>query len=339
MPVIGDVAQLGTTDNRARNILTGLKDSYLREPGIFITDSREDLESALARSVEIKKALSRDIPDLYGPSDMLPPLVQQERNLRILASLDPRKIREDFLRAAGREGFRLRDVEPFAGRLEAMVRNRELLTLDDLGPVRDAFDRLAVRKDGAWTVMLTGNPGPGAGLAGLEGLSYTGPSAIRQELLGILKKDALLISLAGMLLVNIILYLDFRSLFPLLLCQAPVAISILCTLGIMGLSGISLNFMNIIVFVLLFGIGTDYTVHLIHRYQRDRDIPRTFLETGKAVFVAGLTTIAGFGSVGLSSYRGLASMGQAAAIGTAFCVIFSLTLLPALLRLSEKRAM
>lgn len=337
IPVIGDITKLGTTDNRARNVLEGLKDSYLMEPGIFITGSGEDLESALARSLEIKKGLSPDLPDLHGPADMLPPLSDQERNLRVLDSLDPRKISGDFLRAAEAEGFMARDMKPFADRLEAMLRNREHLSLRDLEPVREAFDRLALQENGKWTVLLTGNPKPGAALTGLSGISHTGPSFIRQELLGILKRDALVISLAGLILVNIILFVDFRNLFHILLCQAPVVISILCTLGVMGVSGISLNFMNIIVFVLLFGIGTDYTVHLIHRYQADRDITLSFLQTGKAVFVAGLTTIAGFGSVGFSSYRGLASMGQVAAVGTAFCVIFSLTLLPALLRLSEKR--
>jgi len=146
---------------------------------------------------------------------------------------------------------------------------------------------------------------------------------------------AALISLIVLALVNIILYLDFRKIYHVILCQVPVFVSILCTLGIMGITGIRLNFVNAIVFALLFGIGTDYTVHLLHRYHADRDIRATFLQTGKAVLVAGLSTIAGFGSIGFSSYKGLATIGQVAAIGVTLCVVLSLTLVPALMRLHE----
>jgi predicted RND superfamily exporter protein len=93
--------------------------------------------------------------------------------------------------------------------------------------------------------------------------------------------------------------------------------------------------MDAIVLVLLFGIGTDYTVHLLHRYMVDPDIGRTFLQTGKAVLVAGLTTAAGIGSIGFSSYKGLATMGQVAAIGISLCIILSFTLMPALLGLTH----
>lgn len=151
----------------------------------------------------------------------------------------------------------------------------------------------------------------------------------------ITKPDAALISLIALALVNIILYLDFRRLSLVMICQAPVAISTICTLGIMGMMGISLDFMDAIVFALLFGIGTDYTIYLLHHYLIDRDIGRTFLQTGKAVLVAGLTTIAGFGSIGFSTYKGLAARGQVAAIGVTLCVILSLTLVPALLRINE----
>lgn len=151
----------------------------------------------------------------------------------------------------------------------------------------------------------------------------------------ITKPGAALISLIALALVNIILYFDFRRLSLVIICQAPVAISTICTLGIIGITGISLTFMDAIIFALLFGIGTDYTIYLLHQYLIDRDIGRTFLQTGKAVLVAGLTTIAGFGSIGFSSYKGLATMGQIGAIGVTLCVILSLTLVPALLRIHE----
>lgn len=149
------------------------------------------------------------------------------------------------------------------------------------------------------------------------------------------KPGAALFSLIALALVNIILYVDMKRLSLVLICQVPVAISTFCTLGIMGIMGISLDLMNAIVFVLLFGIGTRYSIYLLHHYHVDRDIGRTFLQTGKAVLVAGLTTIAGIGPICFSSYKGLAALGQVATTGVTLCVLLSLTLVPALLRIHE----
>ncbi|HYQ48539.1 MAG TPA: MMPL family transporter, partial [Thermodesulfovibrionales bacterium] len=191
-------------------------------------------------------------------------------------------------------------------------------------------------EDGQWRIIVTGNLKSDTPRTALEGYAFTGPAFIKQELLSILVRDMLVIGIISLLIVITVLYLDFRNGFYVSLCLVPVVISIVMTLGIMGMTGISLNFMDAIVLILLFGIGTDYSVHLLHRYLADADIGKTFLQVGKAVFVAGLTTVAGIGSIGFSSYKGLATMGQVAAIGITLCVVLSFTLMPALLGLFGK---
>lgn len=334
--VTGDITKLGTDNNRARKALEELKEGYIKDYGVFITDSADSFESALSRSLEIKGAVSGELDNILTAGDILPPAERQEKNLRMLASLDSRRILKDFNKKALETGFKPSAFDQFSHILKEMLENREPLTLKDLRPVQEAVNRLLIKEDNGWSIVVTGNLKVNASLNSLNHLKYTGPSFIRQELLDVLRKDAILISIIGLLLVNIILYVDFKNLYYVFLCQIPVFISIIWVLGIMGLSGISLNFMNAVVFVMLIGIGTDYTVHLLHRYLSDRDIGATFLQTGKAVLVAGLTTIAGFGSIGFSSYRGLATMGQVAVMGTLFCVILSLCLIPSLLRLHEK---
>jgi predicted RND superfamily exporter protein len=295
-----------------------------------------DMESALVRSLEIKEALSKDFDTVSAAGDILPPMVRQKKNLAVLASLDAARIIRDFRRLAAEKGFNVSGFSLFTAGLEKMLQNRESITFSDIGPVQEAIDRLLINEDDQWRIIVTGNLRSDAPQAVLAGYTYTGPAFIRQELFAILKIDTLIIGIIGLLLVNIILYLDFRNIVHVLLCQAPVAVSIVMTLGVMGMAGISLNFMDAIVLVLLFGMGTDYTVHLLHRHIIDDDIGRTFLQTGKAVFVAGLTTIAGFGSIGFSSYKGLATMGQVSAIGISFCVLLSLTLMPSLLSLHRR---
>jgi predicted RND superfamily exporter protein len=336
VPVTGDITKLGTTDNKARQALEELKESFLKEQGVFITAGAEDLESVLRKSLEIKESLSGQMTGLFAAGDILPPLARQDENLRVLSSLDAEKVIRDFNRKAAAAGFDVKSFGPFTEGLKNMLANSSPISINDLDPVRDAIEKILVKDDHGWKTLITGNLREGASLGNYPGLEYTGPAFIKQELLHILKKDAVVISLIGLLIVNIVLYIDFRRVSYVILCQVPAFCAIICVLGIMGLSGISLNFMNAIVFVMLVGIGTDYPVHLLHRYLMDRDISAAFLQTGKAVLVAGLTTLAGFGTIGFSSYRGLATMGQVAALGTILCVLFSFTLVPSLLKLYEK---
>lgn len=335
--VTGDITKLGTGNNPARITLEKMEAGYIKEYGIFLTDTFTDRESALRKSLELKGLLKNDLADIKAAGDILPPAERQQRNLQILSALNADRIIKDFDRKAEEEGFAVSAFSEFRAGLRSMLLNREEITMEDLHPIREVLGRLLIHDGNNWSIIVAGNLKESASLNALNGLSYTGRSLIKKELLEILRKDAVIISIIGLVLVNIVLYLDFRKIYYVFLCQFPVFVSILCVLGIMGLSGISLNFMNTIVFVMLIGIGTDYTVHLLHRYRADRDIGSTFLQTGKSVLVAGITTIAGFGSIGFSSYRGLATMGQVAAIGTALCVILSLSLIPSLLRLHEDR--
>lgn len=334
--VTGDLNELGTRNNPARSALQELQSSFIRDRNVIVTAAADDLQSALEKSLEIKASLSGRASGLTAAGDILPPTGRQQENLSLLERLDAPAILRDFDMTASRAGFRSGEFATFREGLRRMIENRALLTPEDLAPVQEALGRLLFRDGDRWQVVVTG--AMDGTLPKIQGYAYTGPSFVREELLGILRSDAILISAIGLILVTIVLYLDFRSLPDVIFCQIPVFLAVLWTLGIMGASGISLNFMNALVFIMLFGIGTDYTVHLLHRFRRDGDLEATMLQTGKAVFVSGLTTIAGFGSIGFSSYHGLATMGQVAAVGTSLCVILSLSLIPLLLGLYERTA-
>jgi predicted RND superfamily exporter protein len=57
---------------------------------------------------------------------------------------------------------------------------------------------------------------------------------------------------------------------------------------------------------------------------------------GRGVLVASLTTILGFGTLMISTHRGLASLGLILALGVACCTAAALVLLPAVLRLIDR---
>lgn len=129
-----------------------------------------------------------------------------------------------------------------------------------------------------------------------------------------------------------LIYFDFRSWRLTLFSLLPVALALIWTLGLMGILGMDLNFMNLVVFTMV--VGVDYVVHILHRHS-ENGLAR--LETGlvqvsKGVVLAVLTTLVGFGSLILSGYPGLQSMGAVALMGVGFSTLSALTLVPALLQ-------
>jgi predicted RND superfamily exporter protein len=103
-------------------------------------------------------------------------------------------------------------------------------------------------------------------------------------------------------------------------------------LGVMSLTGVQMNFINCFVATMILGVGVDYGIHLIHRLRLNGGVVDDgVMETGKAVAMAAITNIVGFGSLALSNYPGLRSVGIISSVGCLSCLITAVTLLPATL--------
>ena len=100
----------------------------------------------------------------------------------------------------------------------------------------------------------------------------------------------------------------------------------------MGILGIPFNPANTIVIPLIFGIGIDDGVHVVHDFRAQRGRYHLTPSLTNAIFLTTLSTIIGFGSLMIADHRGLQSLGRVLVIGLASCTLVSLTLLPALLR-------
>ena len=103
----------------------------------------------------------------------------------------------------------------------------------------------------------------------------------------------------------------------------------------MATFGIDFNFVNIVVIPLLLGIGVDSGIHLVHRAEAlartDSQEKLLSSTTARAVFYSALTTTVSFGTLALSSHRGVASLGTVLTIGMTLTVISNLVVLPALI--------
>jgi len=142
--------------------------------------------------------------------------------------------------------------------------------------------------------------------------------------------------LAACFITALLLFL-WRSVVDTVRVLVPLACAALCTAGAASVIGPPLNFADVIVLPLLLGIGVDTGIHLVHRFRSAERGDILGTSTPQAVVWSALTTIASFGTLGLTAHRGMASLGQLLTLGVAFTLAANLILLPALLALGKNR--
>jgi hypothetical protein len=139
--------------------------------------------------------------------------------------------------------------------------------------------------------------------------------------------------------IVLVLLWDFRRPRHILLALAPLGMGVVCALGIMGLCGWPLNPANMIAFPLIVGVGVDNGVHVLHDYvsRTRRRRYRLNHTTGRGIMTAALTTILGFGTLMISSHRGLVGLGFILTLGVGCCMLSALVFLPAVLHIFSNR--
>lgn len=142
----------------------------------------------------------------------------------------------------------------------------------------------------------------------------------------------------ALMIVFIIVLLDFRNVHDTLLALLPVAIGFSLTFAIMQLFGMQINPANIIVLPLMFGIGVDSGVHVLHRYRQhpEDDPPGLTQATGKGITITTLTTVIGFACMMLAQHRGIRSLGFVVSLGLILTLLACWTVMPAWLVLTQR---
>jgi predicted RND superfamily exporter protein len=353
-----DFRNMRSGDNRAIQLRQEVMDAFdLRfSPMILRFDGSTEAE-ALAKSRAVLPELEQlvDGESLVGIdtiADIIPAEEVQRQLIRRLEEAEPAldglDLRfEDALRGAGLNPSAFREgIE----HLVTSLGRRDLLSLSDLEgtPLARVVERYVAAADGEVSSAIycyppVGKWRRGASPAMQEFLSrhqdavLAGPNVISAELRKIVWDDAIAAAVLGIVIVFLLLWADlggpFRALFALL----PLFVGMVWMLGAMAFIGLRLNFFNIFVLTMIVGIGVDYGVHLLHRWYESGGDPNAVAETAKAIAVAALTTVVGFGSLVLSHYPGLRSVGGAAILGALSTAVLGITLLPALLSMKDSK--
>jgi len=161
---------------------------------------------------------------------------------------------------------------------------------------------------------------------------------VLHEVVRVLLKEGRFAFVVAFLAIFFAALLDLRNLKLALLAILPLGVGFLWTFEVMHLLGFKLNMFNFVILLALLGIGVDYGVHYVHRYQSEGPgaLGRVMRALYWVLFFCALTTIVSFGNLALAGHPGLKSLGQLAIIGLT-CVFFASTYtLPAVLFMLER---
>ena len=149
-----------------------------------------------------------------------------------------------------------------------------------------------------------------------------------------------IISLSTTILVaGLIVGLIMKSFTAGVISLAPLVSAVAINFGIMGFGGVPLNLVNLIVSSIMIGIGIDYAIHLIERFQLEYEKDRDELEifstvlrtTGKGILSNALALALGFAVIGLSSFSSIVTVGFLLATAMVVSMISTFTVVPAVL--------
>jgi predicted exporter len=309
----------------------------IRGKAIVFTEG-STLQTALESNDRIFQKLSRKIaPDqLVSLASILPSPTTQQSNRQRWQSFwsEERKARVQQLLATEGQviGFKPTAFEPFIQRLSQPsppITAEKIRTLG-FGEILDALilpsgDRihiLTLVPDTPEVAALFDASDPG-----VSGIRFVSQSQFAKTISNAIADEFIQFIIKASAMVCLLLGLLFRKLTMVLLALIPVVTGMLFMVGVMGCLGIAFNLFNIVAAILIIGLGVDYGIFMVSKISKGVDHG-----TERAVFVSGLTTIAGFGALVIAQHPALHSIGLTVLLGISAAIPSALLVIPALYR-------
>jgi hopanoid biosynthesis associated RND transporter like protein HpnN len=191
--------------------------------------------------------------------------------------------------------------------------------------IRRHFRELEAKYPGV-EIRLTGEPALDADEAASSGIDATKASALT------------LLLIAGLFFFSYRSYL--RPAFAFLVLNMAVLGSLAFALLAVG----HFNVLSIAVIPMVLGIGIDFGIQILGRYEEElgrgrsvnEAVRETLQHTGVAIITGGSTTAAAFFTLCLNDFSGLAELGVIAGCGMVFCITANLLVLPSAFVLRDR---
>lgn len=180
--------------------------------------------------------------------------------------------------------------------------------------------------------------------AGAKGY-FSGAASMQKDAQQFMARQTSILFGIALLFIMLVLYMTFRRISDVILLMFVIVVGIVWVIGLMGWVGISYTTMSVAIMPLMLGINIAYVIHILSRYYEEREEGRdvffsstTAIKTvGVAVFLTAITTVFGFSSFLITNIGPMRDFGIVCMIGIAFSFLLSLTLLPAVVVIRDRR--
>jgi predicted RND superfamily exporter protein len=184
--------------------------------------------------------------------------------------------------------------------------------------------------------------------AGFESSYFAGDPFGQWRATQAIKRDLKVFLPLTLLLISVLLWLSFRSLSAVALPLLAIGVGLLWLLGLMAWMQAHFTILALMLPTLMLAIGCSYLIHVLNQVgieaEQAPDLPlvqqlqRALSFITIPVVVSALTIIAGFLSLAFTKIPAIGATARYAAVGAAFTMVLSLTLVPALLLILHRRA-
>ena len=177
--------------------------------------------------------------------------------------------------------------------------------------------------------QIHAHPGNSAYITGASATVYF----INREM----KKDFSLLLPLVLLVAALLLYFIFKKLLYVIGSLLIIAIALVWTFGILGLTGIGFSVVTSVIPIILFPIGVANSIHVLKTYSRHHWIDRksfaeSFIETYdeliRPIILTSVTTFIGFGSFVFSQIAWTRHFGIFTGVGVMLSLFLTVILLP-----------
>jgi predicted RND superfamily exporter protein len=179
--------------------------------------------------------------------------------------------------------------------------------------------------------------------SGYASVYVTGMPVIAATINEAMNADLKLLVPLVILVVLGVLFFSFRSFTPVALPLLTVLIAVIWSVGAMPVFNIKLSVISTVLPVILVAVGSAYGIHIVTHYLHEngqkpmsvtehRELVITaVMKIRKPVFLAALTTFAGFSSLCFTSVSPIREFGYFSGFGVAVAFVVAITLIPSLL--------
>ena len=178
-------------------------------------------------------------------------------------------------------------------------------------------------------------------------IEYGGPFKNKIDEYDTILSDVLSTLIFGVVGIVALLTFYFRQPLAAFFVAIPLAMGLIWAFAITYWVIGNLNTMTAFLFVILFGLGIDFGIHMFARYLEVRmdktdvrmSIETMLSQTGQAILTAAITTSIAFFSLTLTDFRGFSEFGFIVGTGILMSLVSMTTVLPAVLVLADQRFM